>query len=128
MLACSAYGNVGLSVGYSCSAAPESATTNCKEVPYSFSGKWSATSKLILVAVMFLGRHRGLPDDTDSAISCDIYPAQHMHHDAHHHHINFSSSNSSSTPTSTATGSASSTSTSSSTANYLQGSPRRPAV
>jgi len=51
----SAYGTVGLSLG----------------VPfdnYSFSGVWHTLSKLILVAVMIRGRHRGLPYAIDRAV------------------------------------------------------------
>jgi hypothetical protein len=52
----SAFGNVGLSLGY-----PNTAT--------SFSGVWRDLAKLVLVAVMLLGRHRGLPDSIDRAIT-----------------------------------------------------------
>ncbi|EFJ36469.1 hypothetical protein SELMODRAFT_79151 [Selaginella moellendorffii] len=62
----SAYGNVGLTLGYSCSLRIDSAP--CTDVPYSFSGKWGVVGKLLLILVMFLGRHRGLPDSIDSAI------------------------------------------------------------
>ena len=51
----SAYGTVGLSLG----------------VPldnYSFSGVWHTLSKLIIVAVMIRGRHRGLPYAIDRAV------------------------------------------------------------
>ena len=51
----SAYGTVGLSLG----------------VPfdnYSFSGIWHTLSKLILIAVMIRGRHRGLPYAIDRAV------------------------------------------------------------
>jgi len=52
----SAYGTVGLSLGY-----PGSVT--------SFSGILSPFSKLLIMSVMFLGRHRGLPSSFDPAIS-----------------------------------------------------------
>ncbi|CAK9272577.1 unnamed protein product [Sphagnum jensenii] len=65
----SAYGNVGMSMGYSCALTKEeNVTHSCEDVPYSLSGKWSANSKILLVAVMLVGRHRGLPDNIDSAI------------------------------------------------------------
>eukprot|EP00897_Mesotaenium_endlicherianum_P007502 jgi/Mesen1/6780/ME000348S06059 len=32
-------------------------------------GVWKVTSKLVLIVVMMLGRHRGLPDNIDSAVS-----------------------------------------------------------
>ncbi|CAI5459860.1 unnamed protein product [Closterium sp. Yama58-4] len=62
----SGYGNVGLSLGYTC---PPEAGPDCVSPPYSFSGVWSPWSKLVLVLVMLLGRHRGLPDNIDAAIS-----------------------------------------------------------
>ncbi|GAB7364642.1 hypothetical protein MBLNU230_g5445t1 [Neophaeotheca triangularis] len=51
----SAYGCVGISVGLPTAA-------------YSFCGAWGAISKLILVAVMLRGRHRGLPVAIDKAV------------------------------------------------------------
>ncbi|KAM5354483.1 hypothetical protein ACJ41O_001130 [Fusarium nematophilum] len=51
----SAYGNVGLSLGY-----PAVAT--------SFSSQFSTISKLIVCAMMIRGRHRGLPYSLDRAI------------------------------------------------------------
>lgn len=69
VLVCSAYGNVGMSMGYSCALTQEeNVGHSCEDVPYSLSGKWSANSKILLVAVMLVGRHRGLPDNIDSAI------------------------------------------------------------
>ncbi|KAM0915302.1 hypothetical protein ACQ4PT_010915 [Festuca glaucescens] len=53
----SAYGNAGLSTGYSCSRLhqlhPE---IICQDKPYSFSGWWSDGGKFILVLVMLYGR------------------------------------------------------------------------
>ncbi|KAJ1260726.1 hypothetical protein BS78_10G254500 [Paspalum vaginatum] len=53
----SAYGNAGLSTGYSCSRLqqlhPESI---CHDKPYSFSGWWSDEGKLMLAFVMLYGR------------------------------------------------------------------------
>jgi len=51
----SAYGCVGISTGVPWSA-------------YSFCGAWHIGSKLILVAVMLRGRHRGLPVAIDKAV------------------------------------------------------------
>lgn len=51
----SAYGTVGLSMGLS-------------YAPYSFSGGMGIASKLVMVAVMMMGRHRGMPDNIDGAI------------------------------------------------------------
>ncbi|KAL1872881.1 hypothetical protein Plec18167_006531 [Paecilomyces lecythidis] len=51
----SAYGCVGISVGF-------------PNQNYSFSGAWHPISKLILVAVMIRGRHRGLPVAIDRAV------------------------------------------------------------
>lgn len=53
----SAYGNVGLSIGYSCSRLlhPEKESI-CHEKPYSFSGWWSDQGKVVLVLVMLYGR------------------------------------------------------------------------
>eukprot|EP01018_Ginkgo_biloba_P003086 Gb_21018 [translate_table: standard] len=52
----SAFGNVGLSVGYSCSL--NLSGEACQDVPYSLSGKWTPTSKLLLLPLMFAGRFR----------------------------------------------------------------------
>jgi Trk-type K+ transport system membrane component len=52
----SAYGCVGISVGAAGAAY------------YSFSGSWHPASKLVLCAVMFRGRHRGLPVALDCAV------------------------------------------------------------
>jgi len=52
----SAYGTVGLSLGYAGSVT-------------SFSGILSPFSKFLIMTVMFLGRHRGLPNSLDPAIS-----------------------------------------------------------
>lgn len=50
----SAYGTVGLTLGYP------------NYVP-SFSGKFRPFSKLVVMAVMMAGRHRGFPDSIDQA-------------------------------------------------------------
>ncbi|KAL9080890.1 MAG: hypothetical protein Q9159_007487, partial [Coniocarpon cinnabarinum] len=52
----SAYGCVGISVGVPWAA-------------YSFCGAWHKLSKLILIAVMIRGRHRGLPVAIDHAVN-----------------------------------------------------------
>lgn len=60
-----------MSVGYNCELRlpqPGQALGPCTDVPYSFSGQWSSIGKMILVVAMFMGRHRGLPHDIDSAI------------------------------------------------------------
>lgn len=49
-----AYGTVGCSIG-------------TPIVPYSLSGTWSIPSKLIIIGIMLMGRHRGMPDDVDGA-------------------------------------------------------------
>ena len=51
----SAYGTVGLSMGLS-------------YAPYSLSGAFSVPSKLVMVVVMLMGRHRGMPDNIDGAV------------------------------------------------------------
>ncbi|CAM6098420.1 unnamed protein product [Calypogeia fissa] len=69
----SAYAGIGLSIGYHCELRLDK-TTPCEEVPYSFSGTWTSTGKLILVVVMLRGRHRGLPENIDSAIRLPTKP------------------------------------------------------
>lgn len=51
----SGYGCVGISTGVPWNA-------------YSFCGAWHTSSKLILIAVMLRGRHRGLPVAIDKAV------------------------------------------------------------
>lgn len=51
----SAYGTVGLSLGY-----PDSNASFC--------GQFSKLSKLVIIAVLIRGRHRGLPNSIDRAI------------------------------------------------------------
>lgn len=59
----SAYGTVGLSLGY-----PHSETSLC--------GRFSAAGKLVIIAMQLRGRHRGLPHAIDHAIllPCDAQP------------------------------------------------------
>jgi hypothetical protein len=58
----SAYGNVGVSLGY-------------PGVPYSFSGKFTAISKFILCLVMLMGRNRSLPPAINKDIVLDTADA-----------------------------------------------------
>lgn len=51
----SAYGTVGLTMGY-------------PGISHSFSGIFKSWSKLVLIGIMLLGRHRGLPDSVDKAL------------------------------------------------------------
>ncbi|OZJ03743.1 hypothetical protein BZG36_03065 [Bifiguratus adelaidae] len=60
----SAYANVGSSLGYS-------------GVNYSLSGEFSTLGKLIIIALMYRGRHRGLPEAIDRAI---LLPSEKLHH------------------------------------------------
>ncbi|KIK67556.1 hypothetical protein GYMLUDRAFT_257413 [Collybiopsis luxurians FD-317 M1] len=61
----SAYGTVGLSVGL-------------PNQNYSFSGAFRPLSKLIVIAVMLRGRHRGLPVAIDRAV---MLPSEYQRHD-----------------------------------------------
>ncbi|KAG6542447.1 hypothetical protein Mapa_016137 [Marchantia paleacea] len=63
----SAFGNIGLSIGYDCGLRLEQ-DSPCNAIPYSFSGAWSIVGRLTIIVVMFMGRHRGLADNIDSAI------------------------------------------------------------
>jgi len=56
----SAYGTVGFSLGY-------------PDTPYSYSGTWTTLSKLVIIVIMFLGRHRGLPSSDDPAVIPNNY-------------------------------------------------------
>ncbi|XP_057248252.1 cation transporter HKT1;3-like [Beta vulgaris subsp. vulgaris] len=51
----SAYGNVGLSTGYSCKRRLKT-YDSCEEKVYGFSGRWSDGGKVALILVMFFGR------------------------------------------------------------------------
>lgn len=59
----SAYGTVGLSLGY-------------PNIDSSFSTEFSVVSKLVIIAMMVRGRHRGLPYDLDRAI---LLPSESLH-------------------------------------------------
>lgn len=59
----SAYGTVGLSLGY-------------PNVNTSFSGQFKVLSKLIIIAMQIRGRHRGLPYEVDRAI---LLPSEGLH-------------------------------------------------
>ena len=59
----SAYGTVGLSLGY-------------PGVDTSFSGQFSVISKLVVIAMQIRGRHRGLPYELDRAI---LLPSDSLH-------------------------------------------------
>lgn len=59
----SAYGTVGLSLGYP--------TANT-----SFSGQFTVISKLVIIAMQIRGRHRGLPYELDRAI---LLPSESLH-------------------------------------------------
>lgn len=58
----SAYGTVGLSLGYP--------TINA-----SFSAEFTVVSKLVIIAMQIRGRHRGLPNDLDRAV---LLPNEHL--------------------------------------------------
>lgn len=53
----SGYGTVGLSVSYSNA---------------SFSAQWSVPSKLVVIFVMLMGRHREMPDTIDAAFHDEV--------------------------------------------------------
>ncbi|MCJ1310380.1 low affinity potassium transporter [Agyrium rufum] len=59
----SAYGTVGLSLGY-------------PNINASFSAEFSVVSKLVIIAMQIRGRHRGLPYDLDRAI---MLPSESLH-------------------------------------------------
>ena len=59
----SAYGTVGLSLGY-------------PNIDASFSAKFSVVSKLVIIAMQIRGRHRGLPYELDRAI---LLPSESLH-------------------------------------------------
>ena len=59
----SAYGTVGLSLGY-------------PNVNTSFSAQFSVVSKLVIIAMQIRGRHRGLPYELDRAI---LLPSESLH-------------------------------------------------
>jgi hypothetical protein len=59
----SAYGTVGLSLGY-------------PSLNASFSAEFGVIAKLVIIAMQIRGRHRGLPYDLDRAI---LLPSEHLH-------------------------------------------------
>ncbi|KAH0547788.1 hypothetical protein FGG08_000045 [Glutinoglossum americanum] len=59
----SAYGTVGMSLGY-------------PDINASFSAKFSTISKLVIIAMQIRGRHRGLPSELDRAI---LLPSESLH-------------------------------------------------
>ena len=62
---CSAYGNVGLTTGYSCSRLQKLHPGSiCQDKPYSLSGWWSDEGKLLLVSVMLYGRLKAFTKGT----------------------------------------------------------------
>lgn len=65
----SAYGTVGMSLGYT--------GTNTVQWPNaSLSGQFSVVGKLVIIAMMIRGRHRGLPYGLDRAI---LLPSESLH-------------------------------------------------
>lgn len=65
---CSAYGNVGFTMGYNCGRRINS-DLNCKDAYYGFAGRWSDSGKSILIVVMLFGRLKSLlhKGDADTA-------------------------------------------------------------
>lgn len=59
----SSYGTVGLSLGY-------------KNLDTSFSAQFGVVAKLVIIAMMIRGRHRGLPYELDRAI---LLPSDNLH-------------------------------------------------
>ena len=59
----SAYGTVGLSLGY-------------PNIDASFSAEFTVVSKLVIIAMQIRGRHRGLPNELDRAI---LLPSDSLH-------------------------------------------------
>ncbi len=62
----SAFGTVGLSMGYANSNA-------------SLSGVYSIPSKLVIVVLMVFGAHRGLPENADASVRVTEMPSGHAH-------------------------------------------------
>ncbi|ORX61773.1 cation transporter [Hesseltinella vesiculosa] len=65
---CSAFGNVGGSLGF-------------PNTPTSQSAQYSVVSKLVLIILMFRGRHRGLPAAIDRAV---LLPSEQLNHEDSH--------------------------------------------